>query len=357
MPWGPPPPLSRSHGTHTRQGVDALVSSTLLLLSLLLLSLLLLLLLLSVSSTAPFWRAYVSGPLGVLSVRPRPLHGDPGAVLRDGGEDDPTSLTPRSSAAPCSPRRSSAPGAPSIPIPSARGERSPTRSSWQPLSSDTPIPQFYLRLLSVDPAPPVALDAFFTLRFTRPSATNDWTCYAVRALENAAATRGMGGSSVDGGRHAGTRSVGQYLEDVGFAMWRGIRRPGTVPTGTPGRAEGFGVSLPYHSPHSSSVARCSSWCPPSSDTPIPQFYLRLLSVDPAPPVALDAFFTLRFTRPSATNDWTCYAVRALENAVATRGMMESSAGGGRFDVRRRCEARWRAWVGGVRFRHGFSARA
>ena len=225
MPWGPPPPLSRSHGTHTRQGVDALVSSTLLLLSLLLL---LLLLLLSVSSTAPFWRAYVSGPLGVLSVRPRPLHGDPGAVLRDGGEDDPTSLTPRSSAAPCSPRRSSAPGAPSIPIPSARGERSPTRSSWQPLSSDTPIPQFYLRLLSVDPAPPVALDAFFTLRFTRPS---------------------------------------------------------------------------------------------------------------------------------ATNDWTCYAVRALENAVATRGMMESSAGGGRFDVRRRCEARWRAWVGGVRFRHGFSARA
>ena len=168
--------------------------SMLLLLLLLLSSLLLLL---SVSSTAPFWRAYVSGPLGVLSVRPRPLHGDPGAVLRDGGEDDPTSLTPRSSAAPCSPRRSSASGAPSIPIPSARDERSPTRSSWRPLSSDTPIPQFYLRLLSVDPTPPVALDAFFTMRFTRPSATNDWTCYAVRALENAAATRGMGGSSAD----------------------------------------------------------------------------------------------------------------------------------------------------------------
>ena len=199
-----------------------------LLLLLLLLSLLLLLLLSSVSSTAPFWRAYVSGPLGVLSVRPRPLHGDPGAVLRDGGEDDPTSLTPRSSAAPCSPRRSSAFGAPSIPIPSARDERSPTRSSWRPLSSDIHIPQFYLRLLSVDPAPPVALDAFITLRFTR-------------------------------------------------------------------------------------------FC--------------------------------------ATNDWTCYAVRALENAAATRGMTESSAGGGRFDVRRRCEARWRAWVGGVRFRHGFSARA
>ena len=77
-----------------------------------------------------------------------------------------------------------------------------------------------------------------------------------------------------------------------------------------------------------------------------QFYLRLLSVDPAPPVALDAFFTLRFTRPSATNDWTCYALRALEHAAAKRGMTESSADGGRFDVRRRCEARWRAWVGG-----------
>jgi len=50
MLWGPPPPLSRSHGTHTRRGVDALVSSTLLSLSLSLL----LSLLLSVSSTAPF---------------------------------------------------------------------------------------------------------------------------------------------------------------------------------------------------------------------------------------------------------------------------------------------------------------
>ena len=156
----------------------------------------------------------------------------------------------------------------------------------------------------------------------------------------------MVGSSADGGRHAGTRSVGQYLGDVGFAVWRGIRRPGTVPAGTPGRAKGFGVSLPYHSPHSSSVAGCSSWRPLSSDIPIPQFYLRLLSVDPAPPVALDAFFTLRFTRPSATNDWTCYAVRALENAVAAWGMADVSAGGGRFEVCRRCKAGRRAWVGG-----------
>jgi len=331
------------------------VSSSLLLLLLLSSSsYVLLLLLLSVSSAAPLWRAFASGSLGVPSVRPRLLEG-PSAGLRDGGKDDPTSLTPRSSAASCSPRRPSCSGALSTPDPPALGERSPTRSSWRPLSSDTPIPQFYLRLLSVDPAPPVALDAFlFFRRFIRSCATNDWTCYAVRALENAAAKRGMGGSSADGGRHAGTRSVGQYLGDVGFAVWRGIRRPGTVPAGTPGRAKGFGVSLPYHSPHSSSVAGCSSWRPLSSDIPIPQFYLRLLSVDPAPPVALDAFLTLRFTRPCATNDWTCYAVRALENAAATRGVTESSPGRGRFEVRQRCEARWRAWVGGVRFRHGSS---
>ena len=166
----------------------------------------------------------------------------------------------------------------------------------------------------------------------------------------------MGGSSADGGRHAGTWSVGQYLGDVGFAVWRGVRRPGTVPAGTPGRAKGFGVSLLYHSPHPSSVAGCPSWRPLSSDIPIPQFYLRLLSVDPAPPVALDAFlFFRRFIRSCATNDWTCYAVRALENAAATRGVTESSADGGRFEMRRRCEARWRAWVGGVRFRQGSSS--
>ena len=76
------------------------------------------------------------------------------------------------------------------------------------------------------------------------------------------------------------------------------------------------------------------------------FERAIFVVNATPPVALDAFTTLRFTRFCATNDWTCYAVRALENAAATRGMTESSAGGGRVDVRRRCEARRRAWGGG-----------